>query len=186
MKPDSFLRLALCYVCEQESLSRLVLFNRDNPADLFLFPDEETVKSHNGNTRCVLPGISDILDETSGIVVYMEQLMLIGQHVAGFTPEESEELRAVIYYKRKDKYPEIEAKFIKGGCKKGYAENDLKNFLSEVYNGKHLNNIYNRHNALRHTYLAYLCGYLKVHYHETYRKYRREYDKKLTEHYCEL
>ena len=186
LSPDSFLRLALCSICERESFSRLTLFNHDNPVDLFLFPDEESVKSHNENNRCVLTGISDILDETSGIVVYMEQLMLIGQRVAGFTPEESERLRTVVYYERADEYPEIEAMFIKGGCKKGYGKNDLKNFLSEIYNRKYLNLIYNRHNTLRHTYLAYLCGYLKAHFPETYQKYRRKYNKKLTEHYCKL
>ena len=186
LSPDSFLRLALCSICERESFSRLTLFNHDNPVDLFLFPDEESVKSHNENNRCVLTGISDILDETSGIVVYMEQLMLIGQRVAGFSPEESERLRTVVDYKRADEYPEIEAMFIKGGCKKGYGKNDLKNFLSEIYNRKHLNLIYNRHNTLRHTYLAYLCGYLKAHFPETYQKHRRKYNKELTEHFCKL
>ena len=35
--------------------------------------------------------------------------------------------------------------------------------------------IYNKHNLLRHTYLAYLCGYLKAHFPETYQKHRKKY-----------
>ena len=184
LRPDSFLRLALCGICERESFSRLVLFNRDNPADLFLFPEEEYINKEG--IKYALPGISDILDETSGITVYQEQLMLIARRVAGFTPEESEELRAAVVNKDELEFPDIEDMFIKGGCRQGYKESDLKDFLSEVYNRECLNNIYDKHNCLRRTYLAYLCGYLKAHFPETYQKYRLEYDKRQTEHYCEL
>ena len=185
LKPDSLLRLALCCICENESFSLLSLFYHDNAEDLCLFPDEESTQFYD-NEDMLRTGVSDILDETSGMVVYQEQLMLIGQRVAGFTPEESEKLRAAVYYEREIEFEVIEDMFIEGGCRQGYKENELKNFLSDIYNHKYTNHIYNKHNLLRHTYLAYLCGYLKAHFLETYRKYRREYDKRLTEHYCEL
>ena len=165
LKPDSFLKLALCDICARQP-HNLLLFNRDSRIEQ-------------------LPGISDILDETYGITVYQEQLMLIGQRVAGFTPEESERLRAVVYYKREEDYPEIEAMFIKGGCRKGYSESDLKNFLSDIYSRKYVNIIFDKCACLRRTYFTYVCGYLMAHFPETYLKYRRKYNV-LTRHLCKL
>lgn len=185
LKPDCFLRLALCRICENESFSLLSLFYHDNAEDLCLFPDEEATQVYD-NEDMLQIGVSDIMDETSGIVVYQEQLMLIGQRVAGFTPEESEKLRTAVYYKREIEFEEIEDMFIEGGCRQGYKENELKNFLSDIYNSKYINLFYNKHNLLRHTYLAYLCGYLKAHFPETYQKHRRKYNKELTEHFCKL
>ncbi len=185
LKPDCFLRLALCRICENESFSLLSLFYHDNAEDLCLFPDEESTQFYD-NEDMLRTGVSDILNETSGIVVYQEQLMLIGQRVAGFTPEESEKLRTAVYYKREIEFEEIEDMFIEGGCRQGYKENELKNFLSDIYNSKYINLFYNKHNLLRHTYLAYLCGYLKAHFPETYQKHRRKYNKELTEHFCKL
>lgn len=185
LKPDSFLRLALCRICENESFSLLSLFYHDNAEDLCLFPDEEATQVYD-NEDMLRTGVSDILNETSGIVVYQEQLMLIGQRVAGFTPEESEKLRTAVYYKREIEFEEIEDMFIEGGCRQGYKENELKNFLSDIYNSKYINLFYNKHNLLRHTYLAYLCGYLKAHFPEIYQKHRRKYNKELTEHFCKL
>lgn len=170
VKPDNFQKLALSVILSRSGNSPELMSHYIDPSKV----------SYS------LSDISDILEDTYGVLVYQEQLMQIGQRVAGFTPEESERLRTSAYYWRKEDFFEMKRRFISGGVAKGYTEEELVKFWNENLRQDHSTFLFNKHNLLRHTYLAYLCGYLKAHFPDTYQKYRRKYNKKLTEHFCKL
>lgn len=125
-----------------------------------------------------LPGISDILKDTYGVVVYVEQLEQIFHRVAGFT---SDEIEHIINKGLSNKeFLEMKQLFIKRGIANGYSECELERFWDEenssgdfVY--PHCDRYLWLPESLSSTYLAYISTYLKAHFPETYQNHRKKY-----------
>ena len=107
------------------------------------------------------PVIEDILKETRGIIVYQEQVMLLFQRLANFTPEESDKLRRM-FGKVSPIVEELKRTFIRQGLQNGYDElvltlvwDDLKKYALNAFVKSH---------AACYTWLAYQAAYLKAHY----------------------
>lgn len=107
------------------------------------------------------PIIEDILKETRGIIVYQEQVMLLFQRLANFTPEESDKLRRM-FGKVSPIVEELKRTFIRQGLQNGYDElvltlvwDDLKKYALNAFVKSH---------AACYTWLAYQAAYLKAHY----------------------
>ena len=123
-----------------------------------------------------LPGISDILKDTYGVVVYVEQLEQIFHRVAGFT---SDEIEHIINKGLSNKeFLEMKQLFIKRGIANGYSECKLERFWDEenssgdfVY--PHCDRYLWLPESLSSTYLAYISTYLKAHFPETYQNHRK-------------
>jgi DNA polymerase-3 subunit alpha len=63
------------------------------------------------------------LDDTYGITVYQEQVMLLSQELGGFTKGEADSLRKAMGKKKREIMDAMKIKFIEGCAKKGYEEN---------------------------------------------------------------
>ena len=107
------------------------------------------------------PVVEDILKETHGIIVYQEQVMLLFQRLANFTPEESDKLRRM-FGKVSPIVEELKRTFIRKGLQNGYDElvltlvwDDLKKYALNAFVKSH---------AACYTWLAYQAAYLKAHY----------------------
>lgn len=125
-----------------------------------------------------LPGISDILKDTYGVVVYVEQLEQIFHRVAGFTSDEIEHLINECHSNKN--FLETKRMFIKRGMANGYSECELERFWDEenssgdfVY--RHCDRYLWLPESLSSTYLAYISSYLKAHFPETYQNHRKKY-----------
>lgn len=110
-----------------------------------------------------LPIMRSYLEETYGMTIYQEQMMLLSQVIANFTPEESDRLRSVVCCRRITQAERIfKEKFIDGGIKNGYN----KEVLTAIWfdwsaNG---NYFFSKSHAVSYTWLAYKMAYLKAHY----------------------
>ena len=62
-----------------------------------------------------IPEMSKYLDETYGITVYQEQVMLISRQLANFTRGQSDQLRKAMGKKKEKEMNELEESFYKGG-----------------------------------------------------------------------
>ncbi len=113
-----------------------------------------------------LPELKEFLEETYGITVYQEQVMLISQKISGFSKGDADLLRKAIGKKDKDLLRNIKQKFIDGGLNNGYSKNilekiwkDWKSFASYAFNKSH---------STCYSYIAFKTAYLKAHYPAEY------------------
>lgn len=113
-----------------------------------------------------LPECAEYLEETYGITVYQEQVMLLSQKLAGFTKGEADVLRKAMGKKIFALLQELEPKFINQGAEKGHPKEVLKkiwkdweHFAAYAFNKSH---------STCYAWVAYQTAYLKAHYPAEY------------------
>ena len=113
-----------------------------------------------------IPMMSEYLDETYGITVYQEQVMLLSQSMAGFTKGQADGLRKAMGKKLKDKMAELKVKFIDGCRKKELPDDKVEKVWSDWE--KFAEYAFNKSHATCYSFVAYQTGYLKAHYPAEY------------------
>ena len=124
-------------------------------------------------TDDVLHCLSSILDETYGMVVYQEQVMLISQKIADFSPKQSDRLRKAICKQKTKDLILLKSKFIKGGIAKGYSRDTMIRLWKKI-NDEGIYAFCKSHVAC-YTYIAYSSAYLYVHFPAIFNKIYRDY-----------
>ncbi|RMF00442.1 MAG: DNA polymerase III subunit alpha, partial [Bacteroidetes bacterium] len=109
-----------------------------------------------------LPEMKEYLEETYGINVYQEQIMLLSQKLAGFTKGEADMLRKAMGKKKKALLDKMLPKFIAGGEERGHPRatlekiwKDWEAFASYAFNKSH---------STCYAFVAFQTAYLKAHY----------------------
>lgn len=110
--------------------------------------------------------MEEYLEETYGITVYQEQVMLLSQKLADFTRGEADVLRKAMGKKDIHVLEEMKPKFIEQAQAKGHAEDKLEKiwkdweaFASYAFNKSH---------STCYASVAYQTAYLKAHYPAEY------------------
>ncbi len=110
--------------------------------------------------------MKEYLEETFGITVYQEQVMLLSQSIAGFTKGEADVLRKAMGKKDKETLDKTKNKFIEGALAKGHDAvklekiwTDWESFAQYAFNKSH---------STGYAYVAYQTAYLKAHYPSEY------------------
>ncbi len=113
-----------------------------------------------------LPEMEEYLEETYGITVYQEQVMLLSQKIAGFTKGEADLLRKAMGKKIFSLLEKLKPKFIEGGKKNNHPEEilekiwkDWEAFAAYAFNKSH---------STCYAFIAYQTAYLKAHYPAEY------------------
>ena len=113
-----------------------------------------------------LPVMEYYLNDTYGITVYQEQVMLLSQELAGFSKGEADSLRKAMGKKKKSLMDEMKALFFEGCRKHGYDEvktnkiwTDWEAFAQYAFNKSH---------STCYAMVAFQTGYLKAHYPAEY------------------
>jgi DNA polymerase III subunit alpha len=113
-----------------------------------------------------VPAMEKILDDTYGITVYQEQVMLLSQEMGGFTKGQADSLRKAMGKKKKSLMDEMKALFLEGCIKNGYDETivnkiwgDWEHFAQYAFNKSH---------STCYALVAFQTGYLKAHYPAEY------------------
>ncbi len=109
-----------------------------------------------------IPEMSKILDDTYGITVYQEQVMLLSRLLADFTRGQADTLRKAMGKKQIKMMEELETKFMYGGTQKGYAAEDLKKIWTEWK--KFAEYAFNKSHATCYAFVSYQTAYLKANY----------------------
>jgi DNA polymerase-3 subunit alpha len=109
-----------------------------------------------------LPDMQEYLEETYGINVYQEQIMLLSQKLAGFTKGEADMLRKGMGKKKKKLIDMLYPKFLAGGEERGHPKEKLEKvwkdweaFASYAFNKSH---------STCYAFVAFQTAYLKAHY----------------------
>ncbi len=113
-----------------------------------------------------LPEMEEYLNETYGITVYQEQVMLLSQKLASFTKGEADVLRKAMGKKIFSLLQKLKPQFLDGGEKNGHPRDvlekiwkDWEAFASYAFNKSH---------STCYAYIAYQTAYLKAHYPAEY------------------
>jgi DNA polymerase III subunit alpha len=113
-----------------------------------------------------LDDMQEYLEETYGITVYQEQVMLLSQKLAGFTKGEADVLRKAMGKKQKDVLDKMKPKFVEQASSKGHDAKRLEKiwkdweaFASYAFNKSH---------STCYAWIAYQTAYLKAHYPAEY------------------
>jgi len=113
-----------------------------------------------------LDDMKEYLEETYGITVYQEQVMLLSQKLAGFTKGEADVLRKAMGKKIMSLLDELKPKFINQAKEKGHDEERLEKiwkdweaFAAYAFNKSH---------STCYAWIAYQTAYLKAHYPAEY------------------
>ena len=109
------------------------------------------------------PEMKKRLEETYGITVYQEQVMLLSRDLAGFTRGQSDELRKAMGKKMAEKMAEFKTKFIEGATKRDFSPADK---LDKIWSdwSEFAKYAFNKSHATCYSWVAYQTAYLKAHY----------------------
>ncbi len=113
-----------------------------------------------------LPVMEKFLDDTYGITVYQEQVMLLSQELGGFTKGEADSLRKAMGKKKRSIMDEMKLKFQEGCHKKGYDENIVNKIWSDWE--AFAQYAFNKSHSTCYALVAFQTGYLKANYPAEY------------------
>ncbi|MDF2798371.1 MAG: polymerase subunit alpha, partial [Devosia sp.] len=113
------------------------------------------------------PKLSEVLDETYGIIVYQEQVMQIAQLLSGYSLGEADMLRRAMGKKIKAEMDNQRIRFREGSGPQGVSE-ALADQIFDLL-AKFANYGFNKSHAAAYAWVSYQTAYLKEHYpHEFY------------------
>ncbi len=113
-----------------------------------------------------LPIMKEYLDETYGITVYQEQVMLLSRLLADFTRGQSDELRKAMGKKMIDQMNTLKEKFLEGGRKNGHEGKVLLKIWSDWE--KFASYAFNKSHATCYSWIAYQTAWLKANFPSEY------------------
>ncbi len=112
------------------------------------------------------PDLADVLNETYGVIVYQDQVLLIAQKFAGYTLGEADVMRKAMGKKIATVMRAEKQRFIAGAVERGYDEADAQQVfdLIEPFAGY----AFNKAHAVSYATIAYQTAYLKANYPAEY------------------
>lgn len=113
-----------------------------------------------------LEAMHEILEETYGITVYQEQVMLLSQKLANFTKGQADTLRKAMGKKDINLLHKLQADFIAGGTSNGHAEEVLKKIWNDWL--AFANYAFNKSHSTCYAFIAFQTAYLKANYPAAY------------------
>jgi DNA polymerase-3 subunit alpha len=114
-----------------------------------------------------IPAMAKVLDETCGLLLYKEQLILLAHKLGNLPLSEAYTLSSAMQRLRRDRdlvmnhYLPL---FIKGGCEQGYPQKLLEQIFTSWWQHGGFAKIWSKSSDMGLVLTAYQMAYLKVHY----------------------
>lgn len=118
---------------------------------------KQTINSEFNGTE-----LEEILEKTSGLIIYQEQIMQIANRIAGMTLQEGDELRSAMGKKKLHIMAKIKPKFIKGGVEKGFSKKAMTDLWDTME--PFAKYAFNKSHSVAYSMNAIQAAYLKAHY----------------------
>ncbi len=132
------------------------------PGPMEYIPQFINRKNGREEIKYEIPAMEKFLNETYGITVYQEQVMLLSQELAGFTKGQADSLRKAMGKKKKDIMDALKVKFL-DGCKNNGHNADTVNKIWSDWEA-FAEYAFNKSHSTCYALVAYNTGYLKAHY----------------------
>ena len=113
-----------------------------------------------------LPDMQEYLEETYGITVYQEQVMLLSQKLAGFSKGDADVLRKAMGKKQITVLNKMKVQFVEGAT----ANKHPKEILEKIWKDweAFAQYAFNKSHSTCYAFVAYQTAYLKAHYPSEY------------------
>lgn len=109
-----------------------------------------------------LPELEEYLQETYGITVYQEQVMLLAQKLAGFSKGDADVLRKAMGKKDRKTLDKMKGSFIDGATAKGHPKKSLEKIWTDWE--AFAQYAFNKSHSTCYALVAYQTAFLKAHY----------------------
>jgi DNA polymerase III subunit alpha len=136
------------------------------PGPMAYIPDYVARKHGTQEVTYDLDDMAEYLEETYGITVYQEQVMLLSQKLAGFSKGDADVLRKAMGKKQIAVLNKMKAQFMEGGAKKGHAVEKLGKIWTDWE--AFAQYAFNKSHSTCYAFVAYQTAYLKAHYPSEY------------------
>ena len=143
-----------------EDLIAMNALYRPGPMDYI--PDFVERKQGRQAIEYDLADMEETLQDTYGITVYQEQVMLLSRKLANFTRGQADTLRKAMGKKLKDVLDGLKGLFIEGGTKNGHPQDTLEKIWADWE--KFASYAFNKSHATCYAWVSYQTGWLKAHY----------------------
>lgn len=143
-----------------EDIIAMVALYRPGPMDNI--PSFIARKHGKEKIEYLIPEMGKILDETYGITIYQEQVMLLSRLLADFTRGQADTLRKAMGKKNINLMNDLQTKFIYGGTQKDYRKEDLDKIWEEWK--KFASYAFNKSHATCYAFVSYQTAWLKANY----------------------
>ena len=141
-------------------ITAMVALYRPGPMDLI--PQFIEGKHNPKSVKYPHPSLKPILEETYGVMVYQEQILMIANTMAGYSMGEADILRRAIGKKKKKLLDENKKRFIEQSVKKGYKRQVAEKVWGFIE--AFANYGFNKAHAASYAMIAYQTAYLKANY----------------------
>jgi DNA polymerase-3 subunit alpha len=134
---------------------------RPGPMDMDAH-NEYIRRKQNPETIRYAFGTEEILKETFGLPFYQEAIMKIVASVAGFTPNQADDIRKAIGKKLPELMRSYKEKFIEGAIKNGCPDREARKMWDDIegFGGYS----FNKSHSVCYAITGYFCQWFKVHY----------------------
>jgi DNA polymerase-3 subunit alpha len=151
MKPDHF----------RDIIATNALY-RPGPLEGGMVDDYIAVKLKQKQANYLHPILRDILEETHGVMVYQEQVMLILNRLGGIELAKAYTCIKAISKKKESIIAANAEKFLQGAVSVGLAKKDAQEFWDMIL--KFAGYGFNKSHSTAYALIAYQTAYLKAHY----------------------
>ncbi len=143
-----------------EDLMALVALYRPGPMAWI----DDFIKRKKGETEVTyeLPLLQEILEETYGIILYQEQVMMIANKVANFSMGQADLLRRAMGKKKPEEMEKQKESFISGAVANGIPEKKARELFEKMEPFARYG--FNKSHSAAYAYIAYQTAFLKAHY----------------------
>lgn len=147
-----------------EDLIAMNALYRPGPMDYI--PDFIARKHGKSPIEYDIPIMQKYLQDTYGVTVYQEQVMLLSRLLADFTRGQSDSLRKAMGKKDINKMKELKSKFLEGGQANGHDPKVLEKIWTDWE--KFASYAFNKSHATCYSWVAFQTAYLKANYPAEY------------------
>lgn len=145
------------------------------PGPMEYIPDYIERKHGRKKVEYDHPMMEKYLNDTYGITVFQEQVMLLSRHLGGFTRGDSDSLRKAMGKKLIYVMDKLKVKFVDGckanpafmeGCKEVGKEKEVEKLIDKIWKDweAFASYAFNKSHSVCYAYIAYQTGYLKAHF----------------------
>jgi DNA polymerase-3 subunit alpha len=145
-------------------LSAMVALYRPGP--MAQIPTFIAAKHGREPIRYPHPDLSDILDETYGVIVYQDQVLFVMWKFAGYTMGEADKIRKAMGKKIASVMAAEREKFVRGAEKQGHRAEDASAIFDLIE--PHAGYSFNKAHATCYGTISYQTAYLKANYPAEY------------------
>lgn len=129
-------------------------------------PEPEKPVYHLSDDPIIQEVLSRNLEETLGIFVYQEQIMLVAMELADYSLGEADLLRRAMGKKDKEEMARQGRRFMEGALKKGMKENAIQAVFDQM--SKFADYGFNKSHAVAYAMISWRTTYLKVYHPEAF------------------